>query len=154
MTAPLFRPAVEPLPRAEIDQAVAFLGTFVDKRKRLGEDAFGVLVALQAEFLLKRAASRTDLSARTADLDAAKDALDTSKQVIDVLVEADRVAHAAYFHAASEYYKVRLCSLHSCARGSCSALHHCVSVVFGARFVDQRLPSIPTRCRFVMSCFH
>ena len=95
-------------PRAEIDQAVAFLESFIEKRKRLGEEAFAVLMAVIAEFKLKRAVARSDLDARTADIEAVKAALDTAKQTIDAQPEVDATVNGAYYHASAEFFRVRV----------------------------------------------
>jgi len=92
---------------AEVDQAITFLEGFLDKKKRLGDEAFSVLLSQIAELILKRAAARSDLDARNKDLDAAKATLESSLQTADGLAGADALVYSAYYRAAAQYHKIR-----------------------------------------------
>lgn len=92
--------------RAEVNQSLGFLESFVDKRKRIGEEGYVILLAKISEFKLKRASSQVDPAARAADVEAAAASLNASHEALDALGESDPAVHSAYFRAAAEYYKV------------------------------------------------
>jgi 26S proteasome regulatory subunit N9 len=95
---------------AEVDSAVAFLTSrLLDKRGRLGEEAYLVAAMEVTSLKLRKAAALAgDAPALTALLEAAKAELAAGRALLEALPEgADPVAHAAYHRTAAEYHKLR-----------------------------------------------
>jgi hypothetical protein len=90
----------------EIDRAVALLGAFKEKRRRIGEEAYLVVIMEVASLLLKRVASNGVVASRDSDLDAVKLEIEAGKKVLDGLADAESVTTGTYYRVAAEYHKV------------------------------------------------
>lgn len=94
---------------AEVDRAIGFLSRYLDKRGRIGDDAFLVVTMEVTSLKLRKAAALAgDAAALTALLDGAKAELTSGKELLDFLPEgADPVVPATYYRTAAEYHKIR-----------------------------------------------
>jgi hypothetical protein len=112
------RPSSLPLP--ELDRAITFLGSFLEKQARLGKAATLVLQLELLSLRVKRtgasaapsaagaASSASSAEDVTSTLDAIKRDLAAAKEALDALPDGeDPTVPGTYYRVASEYYKLR-----------------------------------------------
>jgi hypothetical protein len=82
------------------------MSSFKEKRRRIGEEAYLVVVMEVASLLLKRVAGHGAVPTRESDLDAVKAEIEAGKKVLDGLADAESVTTGTYYRVAAEYHKV------------------------------------------------